>query len=115
MKKIRGLHAHRLKREPEEKRFADAWDDYRGQMLAYLLHEGDQCGLKPKEPSEREHIVAATIVQWLGSSVGQSWLKSLGYRRHATLHTARRACCKSVASAVCGACGRCLAQVESGE
>lgn len=82
-KKIRGLHVHRLTREPEEKRFAEAWDatNRLGHTLAYLLHTGDQGGARPPDPSDRDHDVAATVVQWLGSPVGQSWLAGLGYER----------------------------------
>lgn len=82
MKKPIGLHPHRLKDNPEEKRFADAWAEtcHLGSTLAYLLWEGDQRG-RPPEPSDRDHAVAATVIQWLGSPVGQSWLAGLGYER----------------------------------
>jgi hypothetical protein len=92
-KKLRylGLHTYRLRPEqdnPEELRFADAWakqnDDRTGMStgtLAWLLHEGDQSGVHPVDPSLRDHAVAATVIQWLGSPVGQCFLRDLGYEK----------------------------------
>ena len=78
----KGIHAHRLPHNAEEKRFADAWEkqNKEGNTLAYLLHCGDQTG-HPPTPSHRDYQVAATIVQWLGSEVGEHFLKSLGYEQ----------------------------------
>lgn len=83
MKKPKGLHLHRFKDNPEEKRFAEAWQQIceQGDTLAYLLHVGDQGGFRPPQPSERDQTVAATVIQWLGSPVGQSWLEGLGYSK----------------------------------
>lgn len=77
--KYSGLHIHRFKDNPEELAFAEAWDKQNrdGKNLAYLLC-GDQNG-HPPDPTKRDHIVAATVVQWLGSSVGQHFLEELGY------------------------------------
>lgn len=80
LKKNRGLHSNRYSREPEEKRFAEAWDaKNRGvvRTLNYLLSSDSQRAI---EPSDRERVLAATVIQWLGSSVGQSFLEDLGYR-----------------------------------
>lgn len=80
MKKIRGLHTHRFKGNPEERRFARAWEDQqRGRTLAHLLNTDDP--RFPLEPTDREHEVAATVIQWLGSHVGQCFLRELGYVR----------------------------------
>ena len=49
-------------------------------ILAYLLNDGSQ-DHRPVEPSERDHAVAATVIQWLGSPVGQGFLNELGYAR----------------------------------
>lgn len=78
--KFRGLHHHRLRDNPEEKRFADAWDDSNtvGQTLAWLLHVGDQRG-RPPDPSVHDIITSSTVIQWLGSPVGQTFLAQLGY------------------------------------
>jgi hypothetical protein len=83
MKKPKGLHPHRFRDNPSERAFADAWaksNEY-GHTLAYLLHVGDQGGARPPEPSDRDHVVAATVMQWLGSPVGQAFLRDLGYER----------------------------------
>lgn len=78
-KKLKGLHPHRFKDNPEEKRFAEAWSQDSNGRLKYLLCEGDQ--RFPPAPTEREEVVAATVVQWLGSPVGQTFLRDLGYKR----------------------------------
>lgn len=74
-----GLHKHRLRDNPEEKRFADAWQkqDAAGNTLAHLLSETSW----PADVTPRDRLVAATVMQWLGSPVGQHWLGELGYRR----------------------------------
>lgn len=79
----KGLHTHRLKDNPEEQRFADAWAQHNamGKTLAYLLTVGDQHF--PVMPSDRDGEVAATVIQWLGSPVGQGFLRDLGYERKA--------------------------------
>ncbi len=76
-----GVNAHRLPREPEEKRFAQAWEDQneQGKTLAYILDGADQ--QHPPALSDRDRQVAATVVQWLGSHVGQCFLRDLGYVR----------------------------------
>lgn len=85
MKRPKGLHTYRFKENPEEKRFAEAWDkqNEQGSNLAYLLTVGDQTG-RPVEPPDRDHVVAATVIQWLGSPVGQSFLRDLGYLKGKT-------------------------------
>ena len=81
-KNTKGLHSHRFRDNPEERMFAEAWAkaNEQGHTLAYLLHVGNQTG-RPLEPSDREHVVAATVVQWLGSPVGQAFLGELGWVR----------------------------------
>lgn len=80
--KTQGLHPYRFRENPEEKRIAKAWaaenDRPTGpSLLAHLL--GD--GVRPADVSPRDSEVAATVVQWLGSPVGQIWLRELGYER----------------------------------
>lgn len=80
--KHRGLHTHRFKDNPEEKRFAEAWEkmNKEGHTLAYLLDPQNGVGrLRPLEISQGEATAAATVIQWLGSPVGQIWLSDLGY------------------------------------
>jgi hypothetical protein len=82
---LKGLHTYRFADNPEERRFAEAWDKevnretgVRHGLLAYLL--GD--GLLPTDVTAREEIVAATVIQWLGSPVGQGFLRNLGYEKN---------------------------------
>jgi len=85
MKRPKGLHTYRFKDNAEEKLFSEAWDkqNEQGQTLAYLLTVGDQRG-RPVEPSDRDHVVAATVIQWLGSHVGECFLRDLGYLKGKT-------------------------------
>jgi hypothetical protein len=79
-KKIRGLSAN-----PEEQRFAEAWArenaEHSGHTLAYLLDPNSGTKGRPREPTDREHVVAATVVQWLGSPCGQGFLRDLGWEK----------------------------------
>jgi hypothetical protein len=77
--KYLGLHAHRFDRNPEERRFAEAWAK-QGDLLNTLLTRAD-LQHHPHSASRDEHLVAATVIQWLGSPVGQSFLEDLGYTK----------------------------------
>lgn len=76
MKKIKhyGLSRNRLSREPLEKEFADAWGNIAPDTLGYLL-----CGQErlKHEYTQRDAEVAATIIQWLGSPVGESFIREI--------------------------------------
>ena len=86
--KITAKSEGRLASNPEERRFLDAWKEQQEstRTLAWLLcpeanvqyseHRG-----RPPEPTEDQHMVAATVVQWLGSPVGQCFLRDLGYEK----------------------------------
>lgn len=79
--KIRGLHTHRFDDNPEEQQFAEAWDRINsgGRILDYLLDpKSGSCG-RPIPRGDGEVVAAATLVQWLGSPVGRSFLRELGY------------------------------------
>ena len=77
----RGIHADRYTREPLEKRFAKKWQETNKLAgapthLGHLL--GDGTGKGPATwVTERDHLVAATVIQWLGSNVGQSFLSDV--------------------------------------
>lgn len=78
-KPVTGLHTHRFADNPEEKRFAEAYAAKMGRRnLEWLLSCG---GEVPAPLSERDETVAATMIQWLGSPVGQGFLRDLGYER----------------------------------
>lgn len=70
---MKGLSAHRQKDNPLEKRFAEQWEEIneRGHVLEYLL-SGPENKRVDATPEQQE--LAATIIQWLGSPVGQFFL-----------------------------------------
>lgn len=81
--KYHGLREYRWKDNPEEERFAGAWAKLNplGGHLDHLLDtRPDQIG-RPPVCSDRDQVVAATVIQWLGSPVGQAFLRDLGYTR----------------------------------
>lgn len=82
--KHKGLNTARLASNPLETRFAEAWQTMnevsKGPMdgadtVDYILHMGDQ--RYPKLCSERDRDVANSIVQWLGSPVGESFVRQV--------------------------------------
>ena len=76
-----GLRAHRFKDNPEEKRIAKAWQEKNGNLLAHILDERPDQGGSPPDPSKRDRVVAATVIQWLGTPVSQNFLEDLGYKK----------------------------------
>jgi len=80
----RGLHQYRFRDNPMEEKFARAWNDQniakpgtsdgRG-TLDYLLAK--DCNFPAGEVTARDRIVAATVIQWLGSPVGQGFLRDV--------------------------------------
>lgn len=78
MSRHRGRATYRLQDNPKEKAFADHWkklnDTYKG-TLEYLLAEDNNCPWG--EMTDRDAEVAATVIQWLGSPVGQNFLRDV--------------------------------------
>ncbi len=85
-RKHRGLNIHRLRSNPKELQFALAWQtqnhnataggmEYRADTLDYLLHQGDQ--RFPTLCSDRDRIVANSVIQWLGSPVGEAFIRDV--------------------------------------
>lgn len=75
---LNSINRHRLKDNPLEKRFVDRWeeDNRMGRTLEYILSNDNT----PVVPSDRDVIVAKTVIQWLGSPVGQGFLsQALGF------------------------------------
>lgn len=74
-KKWTGKWPGRLERETRERAFAMEWQrqNEMSRTLEYLLSD-DRNHADPGAISDRDLIVANTIIQWLGSSVGQSFL-----------------------------------------
>ena len=70
-----GAHLYRLKHNPMEQLFHDEWKHRNdlGHALEYLMGDGnDRAAI-----SARDEKVAATVMQWLGSPVGQSFLEEV--------------------------------------
>jgi hypothetical protein len=82
--KNKGLQQYRFKQNPIEKMFADEWEkqnvslfgtlDGKG-TLDYLLAK--DCNSPGGEVSRRDREVAATVIQWLGSPIGQNFLSNV--------------------------------------
>lgn len=81
LEKNTGINAQRFSREPLEKLFAEEWDKEnknehgRRPTLPYLLDPLNQHN--PLEPTDEEYRLAATIIQWLGSAVGQGFIEDV--------------------------------------
>lgn len=77
--KFQGAHTYRLNSNPKEKLFADAWQEQnrlgRFTMLEQLL--SDDGGKTPADVSDRDEMIAATVIQWLGSPVGSCFLRDV--------------------------------------
>lgn len=72
--KHQGLNRQRLASNPLESAFAEAWEKQAPSTLGYLL-----CGQERHDHnfSQRDADVAATIIQWLGSPVGESFVRDV--------------------------------------
>jgi hypothetical protein len=66
--KHEGLSTHRLSSNPMEAAYAEAWRKEAPGTLPYLLHGQDK---HDHDLTQQEATIAATIIQWLGSPVGQ--------------------------------------------
>lgn len=69
-----GRATYRFKDNPLEHKFAMAWSKQNEKLwdgtLGYLMGDGN----RPGPIDGRDALVAATVVQWLGSHVGQCFL-----------------------------------------
>lgn len=71
-----GRAVYRLAENPMERRFHDAWKAKQtGDTLALMLGDGVRKG----EPTARDAMVAATVIQWLGCPVGTQFLQQVRY------------------------------------
>jgi hypothetical protein len=89
-KKFQGRSTHRYKDNPMEKAFAAAWQKENDtsrpgkkySLMEYLFAEnGEECGSPRADLSKRDWEVANTVIQWLGSPVGQAFLRDVLKRR----------------------------------
>lgn len=76
----RGACRHRLEANPLERRLADLWQEWNEKQftLEYIMS-----GLRNRavRVTPEEAKAAATAIQWLGSPVGQSFLREAGFVR----------------------------------
>ena len=72
--KHEGINSHRLKQNPRERMFANAWAKEAPRTLGYILCGQDR---NRHEFSQRDAEVAATIIQWLGSPVGTAFVEEV--------------------------------------
>lgn len=75
MLKHRGIRRERFRSNPEERAFSDAWEVFARNNLKYLISNEDF----PPTPTQDMATAVACVVQWLGSPVGQAFLRNLGY------------------------------------
>lgn len=71
--KHNGKSMHRLSSNPAEKALHDAWqaENDESNTLEYLLGEYNRRGAV----SDHDVMVAATVIQWLGSPVGKNFMR----------------------------------------
>lgn len=73
-----GIHSYRLKRDqnnPREVAFADQWEleNQQGDIMMRLMGNG----ARNTQPTPEQVTTAATVVQWLGSNVGTSFIREV--------------------------------------
>ena len=75
------------KTEKEEEEFASVWQKINDQenILEYLMSDSNNRHSVTDEQAE----VAATVIQWLGTHVGQSFLMDMGFERVPRAHPLR--------------------------
>jgi hypothetical protein len=71
----KGRFAHRLETNDFERLAADHWrkEDQSFHILDFLMGDGNEPGVV----SQRDRVVVATFVQWMGSNVGRAWVREL--------------------------------------
>ena len=79
--KNKGRCQYRFNSNPLEKDFAEAWEELNSARPGQINGRGTLDHLLTETPNEadgvvteRDREVAATVIQWLGSPVGQSFL-----------------------------------------
>ena len=81
----KGLHQNRFNKNPLEQLFAEEWEGANAahnsgtSLLDYILAPDNNY---PRESTGRAREIAATVIQWLGSDVGQGFLMSVNEKRN---------------------------------
>jgi hypothetical protein len=70
----KGLSANRLSTNSDEQAYADAWTEQAENILGKLLYGDDK---HRRNVTLREAQVAATVIQWLGSQIGQGFIEQV--------------------------------------
>lgn len=72
-----GRHPRRLASNPAEQVFAEEWRKQQetGHTLEWLLCVSMDQQRQERDVTQEEATCAATLMQWLGSPVGSSWLE----------------------------------------
>ena len=93
-KRYRGRHTYRLKENPLERRFSQAWQHlnrFCGDRLDWVDMLSGEEGVMGHGASDRERESLNTAMQWLGSPVGFIWLmETLGFPDVRTADDLRR-------------------------
>lgn len=71
-----GIYDYRLVNNPLEKVYSEHWEKLAEEYLKTLLY-GPNKDSENERNLERDAVVAATIIQWLGSPVGQGFLEEV--------------------------------------
>lgn len=74
-KKFLGKSLYRFEKNPKEKVFSNEWIELnRGKYSMIEMLLSSDGGKTPAQVNEHDELIAATVIQWLGSPVGYSWL-----------------------------------------
>ena len=91
----KGLHQYRFKQNPMERAFAKAWEAQNNPETSLRHGRGTldyMLAVNPNDPrdevTDRDREVAATVVQWLGSPVGEGFVRDVfeGYSTQGVTH-----------------------------
>lgn len=74
---MKGKHTYRFGSNPLEQQFAEEWERQEKHTLGYVLSDEPN---NPTHVDDHDREIVATMMQWLGSPVGQAFLENaLGF------------------------------------
>jgi hypothetical protein len=77
---LKGNKEYRHEQNPEEKRFHDAVIDMGARHWSSVTLPLNDTGTAPSRYLEEdERVLVTNTIQWLGSPVGQNFLRDMGY------------------------------------
>ena len=75
---MHGINTLRLKNNPDERVFAQAWEHVnKGDKLLKHILDRTHRNQGNYHPTLAERQTAATVIQWLGTPVGQAFLSGI--------------------------------------